>query len=95
MPKINTREVLGIQTDNCPICGHQPKVIIDVEAFEHGVYECVTVKCHRLFHRKHLKVHGRGNTLTKAAIDGIQHWNNEAQRIWLDKHLNMRKEIVK
>ena len=91
MPKINTQKILGIQTFNCPVCNRQPTVVVDVEAFEHGVYECVTVKCHRLFRRKHIKVHGRGRTLTDAVVNGIQSWNHEVQKYkytWAERNLH-------
>lgn len=75
MHKINTQKTLGIQTINCPVCNKQPTVIVDIEMFNAGIREHVTVKCHRLFRRKHLKVYGHGNTPAEAAINGIRRWN--------------------
>lgn len=78
MPKIDTRKTFGIALANCPVCNRQPKVIVDVEMFNHGINEHVTIKCHRLFRRTHMKVYGSGNSHTAAVIDGIKKWNNLA-----------------
>lgn len=76
MAKLNTQKTFGITLANCPVCGHRPVVTVDVEMFNHGIKEHVTVKCHRLFRRRHLKVYGRGDSHTEAVINGIQNWNN-------------------
>lgn len=75
MPNINTKKLLGISVENCPICGKKPTVIIHMDDLTLGFDGQVTVKCKKLFHRTHLRIDRNGTNPTDTVRRAIAAWN--------------------
>lgn len=76
MPNIDTKKLLGISVENCPICGKKPTVIIHMDDLTMDFDGKVTVRCKKLFRKSHLTIDRRGTNPTETTRLAITAWNN-------------------